>query len=91
MVAQQVDRLEAGQRLVDQQVQHLAGLGPAVNVITQVDNGQAAAETVGVMMSVFRRLDPTLRKTVTFDNDTTFANHGLLRSMFNMIFYLCAH
>ena len=46
--------------------------------------GKTAAETVSAMMSVFRRLDPAVRKSVTFDNDTTFAHHGLLRSMFSM-------
>lgn len=51
--------------------------------------GKTAAETVSVMMSVFRRLDPAARKTVTFDNDTTFAQHGLLRSMFNMTTWFC--
>jgi IS30 family transposase len=51
--------------------------------------GKTAAETVSVMMSVFRRLDPAVRKSVTFDNDTTFAQHGLLRSMFNMTTWFC--
>jgi IS30 family transposase len=32
--------------------------------------GKSAAETVAVMMAVFRRLDPRLRSSVTFDNDT---------------------
>jgi IS30 family transposase len=40
--------------------------------------GKSAAETVAVMMAVFRRLDPRLRASITFDNDTTFARHGLL-------------
>jgi len=51
--------------------------------------GKTAAETVSVMMSVFRRLDPAVRKSVTFDNDTTFAQHGLLTSMFNMTTWFC--
>ncbi len=51
--------------------------------------GKTAAETISVMMSVFRRLDPALRKSVTFDNDTTFAHHDLLRSMFNMTTWFC--
>jgi IS30 family transposase len=41
------------------------------------------------MVSVFRRLDPAVRKSVTFDYDTTFAQHGLLRSMFNMTTWFC--
>jgi IS30 family transposase len=42
--------------------------------------GKSAAETVAVMMAVFHRLDPRLRVSVTFDNDTAFARHGLLAS-----------
>ena len=44
--------------------------------------GKSAAETVAVMMAVFRRLDPRLRSSITFDNDTAFARHGLLASTF---------
>jgi IS30 family transposase len=51
--------------------------------------GKTAAETIAVMMSVFRRLDPAVRKSVTFDNDTTFAHHDLLRSMFDMTTWFC--
>ena len=32
------------------------------------------------MMAVFRRLDPRLRASITFDNDTAFARHSLLAS-----------
>ena len=42
--------------------------------------GKSAAETVAVMMAVFRRLDPRLRASITFDNDTAFARHSLLAS-----------
>jgi IS30 family transposase len=42
--------------------------------------GKSAAETVATMMAIFRRLDPRLRASVTFDNDTAFARHGLLAS-----------
>jgi transposase, IS30 family len=42
--------------------------------------GKSAAETVAIMRAVFRRLDPRLRASVTFDNDTAFARHGLLAS-----------
>src|SRR3954453_2145172 len=31
--------------------------------------GKSAAETVAVMMAVFRRLDPRLRASITFDNE----------------------
>ena len=40
--------------------------------------GKSAAETVAVLMAVFRRLDPRLRASITFDDDTAFARHGLL-------------
>ena len=45
---------------------------PGVTLAARL-TGKTAAETVSVMMSVFRRLDPALRKSITFDNDTTFA------------------
>jgi transposase, IS30 family len=46
--------------------------------------GKSAAETVAIMMAVFRRLDPRLRSSITFDNDTAFARHGLLASACSM-------
>jgi transposase, IS30 family len=51
--------------------------------------GKSAAETVAVMMAVFRRLDPRLRASVTFDNDTAFARHGLLASACAMATWFC--
>ena len=51
--------------------------------------GKSAAETVAVMMAVFRRLDPRLRSSVTFDNDTAFARHGLLASACAMATWFC--
>jgi IS30 family transposase len=51
--------------------------------------GKSAAETVSVMMAVFRRLDPRLRSSVTFDNDTAFARHGLLASACAMTTWFC--
>ena len=33
---------------------------------------KSAAETVAVMMAVFRRLDPRLRASITLDNGTAF-------------------
>src|SRR4051812_44542848 len=35
------------------------------------------------MLAVFGRINPALRKSVTFDTDTAFAQHALLRSMRN--------
>jgi IS30 family transposase len=51
--------------------------------------GKSAAETVAVMMAVFRRLDPRLRSSVTFDNDTAFARHGLLASACAVTTWFC--
>jgi len=51
--------------------------------------GKSAAETVAVMMAVFRRLDPRLRSSITFDNDTAFARHGLLASACSMATWFC--
>jgi len=43
--------------------------------------GKTAAETISAMLAVFGRIDPHLRRSITFDNDTAFAQHGLLRTM----------
>ena len=51
--------------------------------------GKTAAETIAVMLAVFGRIDRALRKSVTFDNDTAFAQHGLLRSMRDMMTWFC--
>ena len=46
--------------------------------------GKTAAETISAMLAVFGRIDPQLRRSITFDNDTAFAQHGLLRTMRDM-------
>jgi IS30 family transposase len=51
--------------------------------------GKTAAETISVMLSVFGRINPVLRKSVTFDNDTAVAQHGMLRSMRDMTTWFC--
>src|SRR3712207_2301377 len=51
--------------------------------------GKSAGETAAVMMAVFRRFDPRLRSSVTFDNDTAFARHGLLASACAMATWFC--
>jgi IS30 family transposase len=51
--------------------------------------GKTAAETVAAMMATFRRLDPKMRGSVTFDNDTCFARHMLLRGMLSATTYFC--
>lgn len=52
-------------------------------------SGKTAAETIAAMMAVFRRLAPDLRASVTFDNDTAFARHGLITDMFGMTTWFC--
>ena len=51
--------------------------------------GKTAAETIAAMMAAFRRLDPRRRGSVTFDNDTCFARHTLLRGMLSATTYFC--
>ena len=41
------------------------------------------------MLAVFGRLAPALRKSITFDNDTAFARHTLLREMRGMTTWFC--
>ena len=51
--------------------------------------GKTAAETISVMLAVFARIEPTLRKSITFDNDTAFAQHALLKTMCAMTTWFC--
>ena len=51
--------------------------------------GKTAAETISVMLAVFGRIDRRLRRSITFDNDTAFARHGLLRTMRDMTTWFC--
>ena len=41
------------------------------------------------MLAVFGRIDPHLRRSITFDNDTAFAQHRLLNTMRNMTTWFC--
>jgi hypothetical protein len=38
---------------------------------------------------MFGRIDPHLRRSITFDNDTAFAQHALLRTMRDMTTWFC--
>jgi IS30 family transposase len=51
--------------------------------------GKSAAETASVIMAILRRLDPGLRQSITFDNDTCFARHTLLREALDMTTWFC--
>jgi transposase, IS30 family len=48
---------------------------------------KSAAETISAMLAVF--VDPHLRRSITFDNDTPFAQHGLFRTMRDMTTWFC--
>ena len=51
--------------------------------------GKTAAETIAALTATLRRLDPKMRGSVTFDNDTCFARHMLLRGMLSATTYFC--
>ena len=51
--------------------------------------GKTAGETAAAIMGIFQRLDPALRRSATFDNDTAFARHGLLRQALELATYFC--
>jgi IS30 family transposase len=51
--------------------------------------GKSAGETIAAMMATFRRLDPKMRGSITFDNDTCFARHMLLHGMLSATTYFC--
>ncbi len=42
-----------------------------------------------MMLAVFARIEPARRKSITFDNDTAFAQHALLRTMRAMTTWFC--
>ncbi len=48
-----------------------------------------STETVAVMMAVLGRLTSSMRGSITFDNDTTFARHSLLRGLLSATTYVC--
>ena len=50
---------------------------------------KSAAETASVIMAILHRLDPGLRRSITFDNDTCFARHTLLREALDMATWFC--
>ena len=52
-------------------------------------NGKNAEETATAIMCIFKRLDPALRRSATFDNDTAFARHGLLRQALELATFFC--
>lgn len=51
--------------------------------------GKSAAETAAMLMAIFKRLAPELRNSITFDNGSEFARHGLLASVSGMNTWFC--
>ena len=51
--------------------------------------GKSAAETAAAIIAIFRRLDPRIRQSITFDNDTCFARHAQLREVLDMATWFC--
>jgi transposase, IS30 family len=51
--------------------------------------GKTAGETIAALIAILRRLDPRMRGSITFDNDTCFARHTLLRGMLSATTYFC--
>ena len=49
----------------------------------------SSALAIASMRNAARRLDPRLRASITFDNDTAFARHGLLASACAMTTWFC--
>jgi len=58
-------------------------------VIAAKLSGKTAAETASAIIDVFRRLAPDIRKSITFDNGSEFARHGLIRDALNMTTWFC--
>lgn len=48
-----------------------------------------ADEAAKAIMEIFRQLDPSLRRSITFDNGGEFARHTLLREALNMATWFC--
>lgn len=51
--------------------------------------GKTAGETVAAIQAIVRRLAPSMRGSITFDNGTEFAQHALLRGLLSATTYFC--
>jgi len=52
-------------------------------------SSKSAAETVSAIIEILKRLDPSMRRSVTFDNGTEFARHSLLKGALGLATYFC--
>lgn len=59
-----------------------------LTVITRLAS-KSAAETVTAIADILTRLDPSMRRSVTFDNGTEFARHSLLKDALGLATYFC--
>jgi len=50
---------------------------------------KSAAETVTAITDILAKLDPKLRRSMTFDNGGEFARHAMLKEAFKMSTYFC--
>ena len=79
-----------GLGLDDRALLVLTGAAPARRVTLAARlAGKTAADIISVMLAAFARIEPALRKSITFDNDTAFAQHALLRTMRAMTTWFC--
>ena len=51
--------------------------------------GKTGAEIISAMLPVFGRIDLILRRSITFDNHTAFAQHRLLSTRRDMTTWFC--
>jgi len=58
-------------------------------VIATKLNGKTAAETAQKIIDIFKRLNPNIRKSITFDNGGEFAKHSLIKQACNMTTWFC--
>ena len=58
-------------------------------VIATKLSGKTAAETAGAIIDIFRRLNPEIRKSITFDNGGEFAKHKLIKKACKVSTWFC--
>ena len=59
-----------------------------LTVMTRLTS-KSAAETVIAIAEILTRLDPSMRRSVTFDNGTEFARHSILKDALGLTTYFC--
>ena len=59
-----------------------------LTIITRLAS-KSAAETMTAITDILTRLDPAMRRSVTFDNGTEFARHSMLKDALGLATYFC--